>query len=378
VSSKPPIEVARISRARRAFFSLLLMLFGMAAVLAGTELLLRRHRLSIEKSNRLDPGLVRYDGQLGWRLSPNWQGRHRHYDFNVRYSTNAYGFRGDFDTPPGRGGHRYAVVGDSFTFGLGVNDGETFVSRMNMLSKGCDRYLNFGVPGFSTDQEYLLLQQRVFDFSPDGILLITYLGNDLFDNQLAFPLQARHGKPYFTLTDGRLVLENVPVPMVEKPLRPALPGLRNMVLGNEPVSLGSRMEGSEIVQLVRRGILGDSQRRDLFPQFKNRFGPALKLYEALLVRIRSVCRAHGVGLVVVLMPGQSFVERPGSVSAQFQDYFRAQILRMAARLGIEAIDVAQLLRDHAGGKALFYPHEGHLTEAGNLAVAEIIKVTWVR
>lgn len=378
MSSKPPIEVARISRARRAFFSLLLMLFGMAAVLAGTELLLRRHRLSIEKSNRLDPGLVRYDGQLGWRLSPNWQGRHRHYDFNVRYSTNAFGFRGDFDTPPGPGGHRYAVVGDSFTFGLGVNDGETFVSRLNTLSEGRDRYLNFGVPGYSTDQEYLLLRRRVFDFSPHGVMLVTYLGNDLFDNQLTYPLQALHAKPYFALANGRLILKNVPVPLAAKPAVLMQQNLRRVVLGEEPVSLARRLEGLEIVRLVRRGILGDSQRRDLFARFQSRFGPALRLYEALLIRIRSVCRAHGVGLVVVLMPGQSFVERPGSVSAQFQDYFRAQILRMAARLGIEAIDVAQLLRDHAGGKALFYPHEGHLTGAGNLAVAEIIKVTWVR
>jgi hypothetical protein len=30
-------------------------------------------------------------------------------------------------------------------------------------------------------------------------VLITYLGNDLFDNQLPFPLQADNAKPFFEL-----------------------------------------------------------------------------------------------------------------------------------------------------------------------------------
>jgi hypothetical protein len=41
--------------------------------------------------------------------------------------------------------------------------------------------------------------RRVFDFTPAVIILITYLGNDLFDNQLSFPLKAENAKPFFEL-----------------------------------------------------------------------------------------------------------------------------------------------------------------------------------
>jgi hypothetical protein len=106
--------------------------------------------------------------------------------------------------------------GDSFTFGLGVNDHETFVHLLNARAADGDSYLNFAIPGFSTDQEYLLIRRRVFDFNLSVIVLVTYLGNDLFDNQLPFPLQAHNAKPFFELAGDRLVLKNSPVPPDQK------------------------------------------------------------------------------------------------------------------------------------------------------------------
>ena len=194
--------------------AIITLLIGLALALIAAELILRYLQSHIQSSDRLDPGLMLHDRQLGWRMKPLWVGRHRHFDFDVGYTINQYGFRGDFpERKQGQDGRVYTFLGDSFTFGLGVDDRETFIHRLNARTGTDHSYLNFAVPGYSTDQELLLAKQRVFTFTPDVILLVVYLGNDLFDNELAFPLQANNAKPYFELEDDRLHLKNTPVPL---------------------------------------------------------------------------------------------------------------------------------------------------------------------
>ncbi len=77
---------------------------------------------------------------------------------------------------------------------------KTFVHILRSKAPPANAYLNFGIPGYSTDQEYLLIKQQVLYFNPDVILLVVYLANDLFDNELPFPLQANSAKPYFELS----------------------------------------------------------------------------------------------------------------------------------------------------------------------------------
>ncbi len=100
------------------------------SLIAG-ELFLRFRQNYINKSNTLDQGIIKYDNHVGWRLNPNWKGRHKHHDFDVKYTTNRYGFRGDFMEGSEQTGLKYAFVGDSFTFSFGVNDHETFVHLLN-------------------------------------------------------------------------------------------------------------------------------------------------------------------------------------------------------------------------------------------------------
>ena len=121
----------KISKPKQIIFTAILICSSLALALAAGETFLRFRKHSIQKSDGLAPGLVVYDRYLGWTLAPNWQGGHRHHDFDARYTTNAYGFRGRFDAPASQKVRRYAVVGDSFTFGLGANDEETFVHLLN-------------------------------------------------------------------------------------------------------------------------------------------------------------------------------------------------------------------------------------------------------
>ena len=363
----------QISKKKRVVFALIIIMVSISFSLIAGELSLRFRRNYINKSNKLDQGIIKYDNHLGWRLNPNWKGRHKHYDFDVKYTTNRYGFRGDFIKGSEQAGLKYAFVGDSFTFSFGVNDHETFVHLLNSNNPQSNTYFNFGIPGFSTDQEYLLIKEQVLYFNPDIILLVVYLGNDLFDNELPFPLQANNAKPFFELTDKGLVLKNFPVPLKTKPKELAQKNLTTVSLGDDyrPDSFVARF----LIQfeLFRPLNLVGSHKIE----FDDRFVHALGLFFAIVDKVKEACSPKGVELRLVLMPGRSYVERPGSPSAQFQDYLRRKIVEKGAIKNVSIIDLASHLREryqNDPGK-WYYPNEGHLTPEGHRVVADILAST---
>jgi hypothetical protein len=156
-SSREVNAVSGWSRRKYGFFAAITILLGLAVSIGAVELLLRYQDRLITHSEHMEPGLIGYHADLGWQLTPGWSDVHHHYDFDAVYDIDASGFRID---PNAAGtGLRVAVLGDSFTFGLGVANDENFVARLNAESDGRLHYLNLGVPGYSTDQELLLLKK---------------------------------------------------------------------------------------------------------------------------------------------------------------------------------------------------------------------------
>jgi len=340
------------------------------------EWFLRYRQHSIRDSDRMDPGLMVYDKDLGWRLALNWKGRHRHHDFDAKYTTNSYGYRGEFRTrplTPGLG-RRYAVVGDSFTFGFGVGDHETFTALLTDRYSSKNVYLNFGVPGYSTDQEYLLIRKQVLYFSPDHILLMVYLANDLFDNALPYPLQANRPKPFFSLSAGQLSLENTPVPLMAKSGEAMKLDLNRIVFGKGKKPDGfiiRTMDRFELLKLVKPFV---HRPIDLSEGFNDRFSPYLQLFMAIIDKLQKACEEKNIGLSVVMMPGRSFVERPNSPSAQFQNFLRQRIVQDTGMEKIEVLDLAHHLRERYRSSPgdWYFPNEGHLAPEGHRVVAEIL------
>ncbi len=100
-------------------------------------------------------------------------------------STNSHGMR---DDEPLEGNEetitRIAVLGDSFTFGFGVKDREPYPRKLEGLlnrkhaesGKQFD-VLNFGVGGYSSRDEALVLEHKVLPWNP-RLLLAGYALND--------------------------------------------------------------------------------------------------------------------------------------------------------------------------------------------------------
>jgi lysophospholipase L1-like esterase len=93
-----------------------------------------------------------------------------------RIALNADGFRSGPMTPTKPPGTmRIACVGDSWTFGMNVNQDAAYPSRLEALLKqrlgpGVE-VMNFGVLGYSSFQGLQLLKLRVLDLHPDVVMI---------------------------------------------------------------------------------------------------------------------------------------------------------------------------------------------------------------
>src|SRR2546421_5817239 len=108
---------------------------------------------------------------------------------------------------------RVAVVGDSYAEAFQVDEEKAFWSVMGRRLQDCPamagrrvEVINFGVSGYGTAQELLTLREKVWDYSPDIVLLAVTTNNDVLDNSRA--LKQTDEIPYFTLDGDQLVPDN--------------------------------------------------------------------------------------------------------------------------------------------------------------------------
>lgn len=101
-----------------------------------------------------------------------------------RVTTSDAGHRGlDVVRPKPSHAFRIVGIGDSYMFGQGVSDEETYLARL--AEPGNDfrpgrrlETVNLAVPGFNTTMEVEMLRERGAAFEPD-LVLIEIVGNDL-------------------------------------------------------------------------------------------------------------------------------------------------------------------------------------------------------
>ena len=107
----------------------------------------------------------------------------------VTINTNSDGFRGikEYEVED-TSQFRIAGLGDSFTFGSGVNDGETYLQVMEQVLNSHTENLehkaetiNMGVDTYGTIKERIFLELFGLKYRPD-LITVGFLPNDLWDN----------------------------------------------------------------------------------------------------------------------------------------------------------------------------------------------------
>jgi len=134
----------------------------------------------------------RDDKRLGWLPHPGSA------DFD------ADGFRIS-DSP--RGGTPVLAVGDSYTYGDEVSDGETWPAHLQYQLG--QKVLNAGVSGYGFDQIVLRAEMLAATTHPSAIV-VGFIADDIRRTEMKRLWGAE--KPYFDIEAGKLALRNVPVP----------------------------------------------------------------------------------------------------------------------------------------------------------------------
>ena len=209
-----------------------------------------------------------YHPTRGWTLRPGLR------DLPVfsgkTLSSNSAGMRGDREYPEAKppGMRRLVLLGDSFTFGEGVSDAETYARQLSDLLPRLE-VLNLAVHGYGNDQMLLALKEDGLRYHPD-LVVLGFVHEDVERNVLSF---RDFAKPRFLLSRGGLVLTNTPVPTPREVLeaeawRSRLADLFTLIAhaGRRKTGL-VRREAEEITRAILEETAGSARNAGAIPIF---------------------------------------------------------------------------------------------------------------
>lgn len=293
-----------------------------------------------------------YDPLLGWRQKPHFR-----MDL-IDLVTGDLGVRMNSAAVTPLPTQAILAVGDSFTVGSEVTEPETFPAQLEQLLQR--PVINAGVGGYGTDQAILRAETLMPRLSPAAIV-VGILDDDI--NRTGYRVYGGAPKPWFEMTDGRLVHHNNPVPPP--------------TLEDEPILRWLAYSYLAVWATERTGYGHIWQRRNYTPARND----PVAVTCALLDRLKRSTDTAGIPLYVVML--YSGIDRMGTMNTAVEKPAPIAVGACSARLGIATVDLMRDLvdlarNDPATYRGLYraYPQQpgvyGHMTPAGNAFVAQKI------
>jgi hypothetical protein len=338
---------------------LLLVVLSSALALVGVELGLRVFWSGFYLKDAQP--IAERDAVRGWRNRPNVVVEYGKPEFHVKISQNNWGFRGRPLEHAKGSKQRVLVLGDSFTYGIGVEDDQTFSARLEQLEPELE-VINTGANGYGTGQELILLRDEGLAFDPD-IVILAFFWNDLANNVERPDIR-------FSVKDGQVVYparrDGLPGVSMEPRRHAWLRYSYAYRFGSDGLQ---RLRYWIMVQLGMRIVaakLGDPQRR----------AEAWEVEEALIREIRALCRERGAKFLLMLIPDQVQVEPEAKVLGLLESDYQVQgpLFEFAARDGIDVLDLLPTLHaEHVRTEQpLYYRQDRHfLPRAHEIAADQI-------
>ncbi|HYG61370.1 MAG TPA: hypothetical protein VEL74_02210 [Thermoanaerobaculia bacterium] len=175
-----------------------LILLGVSAVLSLLVAEVAVRMVRPQAVMVVSQGLYVPDPPRRYRLQPGFQGTvTNRAEFDTRVAINRAGLRGPEVGPRQPGTLRVLALGDSFTFGVGAQQEETYPARLEMVlrERGVRaEVLNAGAPGFGVPDAVAWYEAHGVPLQPDVAVLAVFMANDLQDaSPGAFKVVAEDG-----------------------------------------------------------------------------------------------------------------------------------------------------------------------------------------
>lgn len=301
--------------------------------------------------------------------------------WEVPFSTNQYGFRGesDFSKTPETGEYRILSLGDSIGFGLGILSSTHYsqVLERNLNQKTSSQkfhVINAGGQGYSPSNYYVYLKHEGLQFRPRMVIVEIELCNDITDEALLHwemerdkseTLRAVRGGRYILSWDGNLLATySVGSYFFEKTyvytdlLRRSL-NLLYRLSPTEPFHSQSQ-NGVCYYNLGFDKYLLDEQRVESGWQ---------RTFRSLVATHR-LLEENAIPFLLMIMPSRYMFDEDCGAWSTFAGQLVKRAVGEAQQIGLPYLDLSQAIEE-GGGSRLYFDF-AHLTEAGNRAVGEAL------
>ena len=319
------------------------------------------------------PAMFRPNDILFMDLKPNFSGFLCEEEFKTDIFINSKGYRqGEFEAKSDTG-TRVLVVGDSFTFGYGVEESDGYVrvaerELRQSISAGSVEVINAGVPAWWTDSYYLYLKTKGLELDPDVVVVGLFMGNDIDARDARhaiWPSVDKNGLPLAT-TSKRVLIDNGHRVRAKRRTRWVIPFLRNSHLFQ---LLYSSVKNA--TRLIKPKVQAETLYQATYSVETEQVVDKVK---ALLVGMSNLTRASGAHFVVAMIPERTQIYPKSIGENQDLDYAKPQRLfaKFFDEQNISYVDLLPEIKNAAqmNAEPLYYTRDSHFTRAGYLVAGK--------
>ncbi len=293
-------------------------------------------------------------------------------DFQAVHHTDGHGFRNPWPWPETAD---VVFVGDSLTFGYGVEDDESWPAIINAALPQL-RVVNLGLIGASPEQYVRAYETFGIPLKPKLLVVGLFPGNDFWDAGLfAKWLSDGVGDNYMAWRDYGRPVKSAPKKAARSALerflkqnvalfhlyRQARQAYRNW--GSDELKLVELSQGGQ-VRLSPRQLAGlTAGAHPERPEFAH--------VVQSLTRLKSLAAKHHTQVLLVIQPDKEFIYLPlaGETAIDAAAALRPEI----ERLQYDYVDTTPLFQKQAeAGVQLFFENDGHPNRAGYRLIAEAV------
>lgn len=361
-------------------------------------------------------------GQMQLLFPPHSEQHYASYDFEYTVRTNSLGLREREIDPVLEKGSRIIVLGDSYTYGWGVDAEETWVRLLeeHMRKAGYDvQTVNLGKPG-TGPPDYANLAEEVIPLLQPAMVLVGMLqGNDLnaagpeeaapptkrvaswmetlYPNSMRWLREQRRARDYVARTQE-----------IEPPQRSTAEDNRRWTANtarefHEKMTDEERARFDAFDDVVKEAFLSGNLNPymiDLAMKSPNFYTLTFDLEDpwtqtcirragTQFARIRHAAEEHGAQVVVVSIPEGVYVNHDALINMRRMGYdIPGEVLgsdapdegirQAAASAGLKFISVTEAFLAQQDNTELFFELDGHLSPAGHRLMAEALAAKMLR
>lgn len=319
---------------KAAILSISIFSFSLLFALVIAEILIRyvSPQMTLKQAKQVSLRAFSESEFLPYELIANLSSNHigHTFEFDYQFHTNSLGLRGkEIDKHNKNNNFRVLMVGDSMTFGWGVEDNETIPSYLEQIANeefntrninNKIEVINAGMAsGFSPDTYYLYLKNKGLDLKPNLVIVNFFIRNDIYDlfetnwvekDNLGYPTLI--SSKYRALKDGYFSY-------IEKDWKMQIPILNNSHLGMLTLTVLDT-KAPNITNLIKSRLTkpssnqikkSDSEIESCLYDAKcpQEFEEKLEQLSFIMKGIKQVTEDEKTELLVVLIPDPYQLER---------------------------------------------------------------------